>query len=296
MSSHNAIFLNIGDTFGDWKIVSDRIVDGHRSCYICECKCGTKRKVSCYDLTSGKTKSCGHGPRIRRITHGKTNTQLYNVWMGMKNRCKNPKQIAYKDYGGRGISICEEWDKDFELFYNWSMANGYGKGLTLDRIDFNGNYEPSNCRWVTVKENANNTRRTKFVTAFGETKSLSSWMEDPRCNVDKATLNMRLKLGWTSEEAISKMKRKNSRQFYSKDSDQVARTMLIAQGGILLGLGTVAALLKEQVCKGEPLPLSRSVDDYQRNVSNIIQLIGEALDGEDVNIDEDDAGGSQTSS
>ena len=96
--------------------------------------------------------------------YGMKNTRLYNVWGGMKNRCRNKNSSDYVDYGGRGISYCKEWE-DFIPFYNWAIENGYEEGLSIDRVDNNGNYEPSNCRWATTKQQANN-RRTNVITEY----------------------------------------------------------------------------------------------------------------------------------
>lgn len=108
-------------------------------------------------------------------THGQTHTPLYNVWYGIKQRCYYKKNISYKNYGARGIKICQEWLDDFMDFYNWAMDNGYQEGLTIDRIDVNGNYEPSNCKWSTKEQQANNKRNNVNFTYDDKTMSLKAW-------------------------------------------------------------------------------------------------------------------------
>jgi hypothetical protein len=102
---------------------------------------------------------------------------LYGVWLSMKSRCENPNRPKFKDYGYRGIEICEEW-QDAGNFAKWAFSNGYKQGLQIDRIDNDGNYEPSNCRFVTPKENSRNRRNTKLLTINGETKSVAEWCEN----------------------------------------------------------------------------------------------------------------------
>lgn len=134
------------------------------------------------------------------ITHGCSKTRLYETWCCMKKRCYNQKDKRYKNYGGRGIKVCDEW-QTFEPFYDWAMANGYREDLTIDRIDVDGNYEPSNCRWATMIEQMRNTTRNHFVTAFGETKTIAEWSElsGIRQDVIKDRLN---KLHWSPEDAV----------------------------------------------------------------------------------------------
>lgn len=110
-------------------------------------------------------------------THGMTNTRMYRIWDAMKQRCYNKNHPVYKDYGGRGIQICPEWRTDFMSFYNWATQNGYQEDLTIDRIDNDGDYEPSNCRWATLQEQENNRRTTVFVELDGEKMSLKQWAE-----------------------------------------------------------------------------------------------------------------------
>lgn len=128
--------------------------------------------------------------------------KLRSRWVKMLSRCEDADYPQYKDYGGRGVKVCAEWH-DFNKFYNWCINNGIQAHLFLDRIDNDGDYKPSNCRFVTRKENNNNKSNNTYLSAFGEEKTLSQWADDKRCKVEYATLQKRLRLGWESEDAIS---------------------------------------------------------------------------------------------
>lgn len=180
------------------------------------CDCGTKKTVGVAELSGGVTKSCGCLV-IEQVTslsykHGGEGSVLYAVWHGMKVRCSNKNRENYKIYGGRGISVCKEWIDSFSSFREWAEAHGYEKGLQIDRIDVNGNYEPANCRWVTPKVNGNNRRDNVLLTAFGETMTMKMWSHDPRCVVTYSTLRQRIgAYKWDHEPAITISSRKNTK-------------------------------------------------------------------------------------
>ena len=135
-------------------------------------------------------------------THGLSKTRLYECWTDMKKRCYNEKNKRYSNYGGRGICVCDEWRTDFMAFNDWAMTHGYSDDLTLDRIDVNGNYDPDNCRWATRMEQMSNTSRNRYITAFGETKTMSEWARI--FNISPDLIKDRIiKLHWDPEEAIS---------------------------------------------------------------------------------------------
>lgn len=151
-----------------------------RTYYICKCDCGTIKSIRYDSLTDKKhpTVSCGCYNKEQHIKkHNQSRTRFYHVWASMKDRCNNPNNKNYKHYGGRGIKVYNDWNgpSGWECFRDWSISNGYHDGLTIDRIDVNGNYEPNNCRWVTQSEQTNNTRRTVLLTYNNETHNINQW-------------------------------------------------------------------------------------------------------------------------
>ena len=177
--------------------------------WICECECGNMVAVTTGRLRSGHTQSCGCRKRDLMANTGRANathklsfSRLYNIWHKMKQRCLNSNHIHFKNYGGRGIAVCDEWREDFKAFYDWAMRNGYADNLTIDRIDNDGNYCPSNCRWVTAKQQQNNLRKNRLLTFDGETHSVSEWARLK--GIKKETLFARLRAGWSIARALEK--------------------------------------------------------------------------------------------
>ena len=142
------------------------------------------------------------------MKHGRTNTQLYIVWEGIKDRCLNTRDKAYPDYGGRGIDICDEWRNSFVVFSEWAYANGYiedklpsGRNrVSIDRIDNDKGYYPANCRWATAKEQSNNRRNNRYLTIDGMTKTIAEWTD--YANLKRNTLKNRLYRGWKLEDLL----------------------------------------------------------------------------------------------
>ena len=169
----------------------------HSKMWECKCDCGNIKIISRSSLVSGDTVSCGcyhkEHTHNKKKKHGLTNTKLYTKWSGIVQRCTNPNAIHYDMYGGRGITICDEWRNDFYSFYSWSIENGYKDGLTIDRIDNNKGYYPENCRWTELETQANNTRRNHYITYNNETKTLTQWAR--LLNVNVETLRYRVNHG-----------------------------------------------------------------------------------------------------
>lgn len=165
--------------------------------WLCRCDCGKELRVQAGALSSGNTKSCGCKSGGAR--HGASGTPTYNVWHSMLQRCNYPGDQAYPDYGARGIVVCEPW-RAYEHFI--ADMGDRPPGCSLDRIDVNGPYSPSNCRWATPMQQANNRRNNRTITYAGRTQTTSEWARE--AGVSKSGMLHRLKAGWTLHDALTR--------------------------------------------------------------------------------------------
>ena len=191
-----------GMRFGNHIVIRrDHKDEKNRWWFLCKCDCGREY------LTRGTSalKDGGCICRRPRYKHGKTNTRLFKLWKSMKNRCYCEKWDGYKNYGGKGIKVCPEWKENFMNFYEWAYSSGYDENkpayqCTLDRIDGNKDYEPSNCRWVTQKEQVNNINRNRIIEYKGEKRTLAEWAD--RLDINYQTIYSRLSRGWSVDRAF----------------------------------------------------------------------------------------------
>lgn len=200
-----------GMTFGRLTVLDFAGIKNGRTMWNCLCECGNKKIARGKELKIGHTKSCGCLNQDNRsklgkgnITHGDTKSRVYQIWRKMKSRCEKKDDQAYKHYGGRGITVCEEWH-DYLTFKDWALSHGYRDDLSIDRINNDGDYEPHNCKWSTHKEQQRNKRSNVLLTYNGETHCLGEWSEITGMRLD--TLWKRVKkYNFTNETAISRGK------------------------------------------------------------------------------------------
>lgn len=201
-----------GDRFGRWTVIEE--VDSLQTSshkirrLLCKCDCGTEKIVRYDNLIYGISRSCGcymrefNSKNRSKFPKDATKSRIYTIWNGIKCRCFTKSSVSYKRYGEKGITMCDEWRNNFMAFYDWSMANGYIDGLTIDRIDSKGNYEPSNCRWVTYKQQANNTSSNVWIVFNGERHTLATW--GSILGIQPQTLNYRINHAkWSIEKAFT---------------------------------------------------------------------------------------------
>lgn len=200
----------VGKRFGVLTVLSEeakRNKNGH-ILYNVKCDCGKEKQVLGASLRSGASRSCNKC-HLLTGTHGMWKSKAFSVWGNMKDRCSNPNSPNFKNYGGRGIIVCDRWRDSFKNFYE---DMGDPNGLTLERIDVNGNYEPSNCKWDTPKNQARNRTNNVLYTYDGKTKCASEWCEE--INMPTSTFINRINRGWSIDKVIEtpirKIKKINS--------------------------------------------------------------------------------------
>lgn len=191
----------IGRKFGKLEVIKYvRTNEKRKTIYMCKCDCGNYKEIKRNSLVTGHTKSCGCMERKGNLKHGQRKTKLYGTWLNIKDRCNNPNNSHFKYYGKKGIQICTEWANDFSVFMEWSLSNGYSEGLTIERIDNNKGYEPSNCKWITTGEQARNRSITKLQNINGKEMSLAEIARE--FNIKPSTIYSRYRRGKRNEDLL----------------------------------------------------------------------------------------------
>lgn len=207
-----------GQKFGRLTVIERAGSDKYKNAmWLCKCDCEKQAKcvVNGSYLRQGLSQSCGCYNRElnseRMKTHGESKTRLYKLWVGMKTRCYNQNRKSYKYYGAEGKAVCDEWKDSFKAFYDWSMSNGYQDNLTIERIDNSKGYSPDNCKWATMKEQSNNTRRNHLIEYKGKKQNLTQWAEE--LNINYNSLESRVnRLHWDVDRAFKEPKKMKSKR------------------------------------------------------------------------------------
>lgn len=224
---------------------------GSRSVWICKCDCGKTVEICTSKLLSGVRKSCGcmeekaQKAFIKNLTtHNESKTKLYKTWRGILDRCYNPNIKSYKNYGARGISMCEEWKNSYENFRDWSLDNGYDESKnrneqSIDRIDVNGNYEPSNCRWSDSRTQSRNKRNVRLIVYQDEDITISEFCEKVGIS-DKSFAYRWIKKGISPEQVLKRWNEKENIPDYLMDCEEYAQSK-----------GITSAYVRSKINKGE---------------------------------------------
>ena len=194
----------IGKRFGRLVVKEFGYIKNKASYWLCKCDCGNEKFVSRSGLTSGDIFSCGCYRNEHKsefgFKHGYSNTKLYSIWSSMIQRTTNPKHDRYCAYGGRGITVFDEW-KTAINFIEWALNNGYEEGLSIERIDVNGNYEPNNCKFIERNAQYENKQNSDLITYQGKTQSLSKWSRE--LGINRETLRYRINVAkWDLDKAF----------------------------------------------------------------------------------------------
>lgn len=191
----------IGRRFGKLEVIKYLHTNAKgKTIYLCKCDCGNFKEVKRNSLVVGHTKSCGCLPKKGNLKHGQRRTKLYGLWLNIKDRCNNKNNSHFKYYGEKGIKMCEQWANDYSAFMKWALENGYVEGLSIERIDNNKGYEPSNCKWITKEEQARNRSYTKFQIINNKEMSLIEIARE--FNIIPSTVYSRYRRGKRNEELL----------------------------------------------------------------------------------------------
>lgn len=194
--------VETGTVFGSLTVIGDGGKDKYNHfTSVVKCKCGNVYTVPDTELIYGRRKMCRYCNTPSK-THGMTNTRLFHIWQSMIGRCTNPNNKSYKDYGTRGVVVCESWKNSFEVFHEWAVASGYADDLSIDRIDVNGDYTPENCRWSTPIAQARNKRNTVLIEYKGVMTPVVVVAEKE--GIPAYLLRWRKHAGWTPEQMLAK--------------------------------------------------------------------------------------------
>lgn len=213
-----AIIVNVGDKFNRWTIIGRSIkVSGNRRTCRVRCECGTEKYLHTTYVVSGTVKSCGclrnekaaERTSLLNLSHGMSDTWIHGRWSDMKRRCRDKSRPGAMSWAGRGITVCDRWDKSFSAFLS-DMGFPPNRNYSLDRINNDGNYEPDNCRWASVETQAINRRSTVLLEYAEERLSLTQWSRI--VGVSVSTLSKRIKAGWSVTEALTTPSAEKSRE------------------------------------------------------------------------------------
>lgn len=208
-----------GQTFGDLLCIRFKGKNERGAfLYLCRCACGNDTLAMKTDLVSGKKKSCGCGQGKRSHGLSRENGRkrpLHSVWIAMRQRCMNPGDRNFKRYGGRGIRVCPQWN-EYKAFHEWAMANGYKVGLTIERINNDGNYCPDNCTWIPQSRQPRNSNGVQFLVYDGQSRTYGEWGKI--YGIDRTTLKDRIKRGWNIQSALLSRAYRGNRYYGEKNS------------------------------------------------------------------------------
>lgn len=241
-----------GRLFGRLTVIKYSRTNKGQAIWLCRCSCGAEKEVTATHLLSGRVVSCGcfrnemNSKRMKWQSkkHGMSRSLIYKKYRGMLDRCYNRKNAFYERYGGRGITVCQEWKNDFMKFYEWSMDNGYVDGLSIDRIDNNKGYSPDNCRFVPLRNQQNNKCSNRMICHNGESMCVADWSR--RIGISAGTIFARLNKGWDIERTLKQPVEVHSRSRFHNITYN-GETMNVAQWARKIGIkvGTLRARLRK---------------------------------------------------